>query len=74
MFDENLSLEFNKDDVQLGHSYFIDKSNEEKEDERVSMETRLNYEIRPILFEYVKDGILIGKDIIDKIEQLETSI
>lgn len=74
LFDENLSLEFNKDDVQLGHSYFIDKSNEEKEDERVSMETRLNYEIRPILFEYVKDGILIGKDIIDKIEQLETSI
>jgi MoxR-like ATPase len=56
LFETNLSQEFNKEDVQLGHSYFIDKS-----DEGGSMDIRLEYEIKPILLEYVRDGILIGK-------------
>lgn len=50
---EFLSAEFNPKDVQLGHSYFIIK-----EKEGGSMALRLEYEIKPILMEYVKDGIL----------------
>jgi len=69
LFETNLSSEFDKNDVQLGHSYFIDKS-----DEGGSMDIRLKYEITPILFEYVKDGILIGDDINQKIEDLSPSV
>ena len=38
------------------------------------MEVRLEYEIKPILLEYVKDGILIGENIRKKIEDLKTLI
>ncbi len=64
-----LSNEFEPKDVALGHSYFIDKS-----DEGGSMAIRLEYEIKPILFEYIKDGILIGEDIKEKINSLQASI
>jgi len=57
LFKNNLSSEFNLEDVLLGHSYFIDKS---KEKDGVDMSIRWKYEIQPILLEYVKDGILIG--------------
>ncbi|MNY73665.1 hypothetical protein D3C86_2125050 [compost metagenome] len=67
MFDTNLSPEFEKNDVQLGHSYFIDKSEEK---DGVPMNIRLEYEIKPILLEYVKDGVLIGDGIKKKIENL----
>lgn len=60
-----LSKEFDAKDVQLGHSYFIDKT-----EDGGSMEIRLKYEIKPILLEYVKDGILIGDGILDEIEGL----
>lgn len=69
LFDTNLSPEFEKKDVQLGHSYFIDKSKDGG-----SMDIRLEYEIKPILFEYVKDGVLIGDDIKKLIDDLEPSI
>ncbi len=65
LFVTNLSPEFDKKDVQLGHSYFIDKSKEGG-----SMDIRLEYEIKPILREYIKDGILIGDNIETQIEQL----
>lgn len=55
LFDTNLSNEFKKCDVQLGHSYFIDKS-----EEGGPMNIRFEYEIKPILLEYVKDGVLVG--------------
>ncbi len=66
MFSTNLSSEFERKDVQLGHSYFIDKSAEGG-----SLAVRLQYEIKPILIEYVKDGILIGDTIREQIENLE---
>nr|WP_314497950.1 AAA family ATPase [uncultured Chryseobacterium sp.] len=69
LFDTNLCPEFEKKDVQLGHSYFIDKS-----EEGGSPDIRLNYEIRPILFEYVKDGVLIGEGIVQKIRDLKAAI
>ncbi|WP_452232061.1 AAA family ATPase [Lacinutrix sp. MEBiC02595] len=51
--DENsdhLSEEFEAKDVQLGHSYFIYTEN--------NFKYNLDYEIKPILREYVTDGIL----------------
>lgn len=47
---EFLSEEFRPEDVWLGHSYFITKD--------IDFATRLKYEIKPILKEYIKDGIL----------------
>lgn len=73
LFKEHTSPEFEVKDVKLGHSYFIDKSNE---DNGVGMDIRFEYEIKPILLEYVKDGVLIGKgkDIKKEIEELSVLI
>lgn len=65
---KHLSEEFNVKDVWLGHSYFIDKNTEGG-----NMQTRLDYEIKPILFEYVKDGVL-KESAINEIEHLKTTI
>lgn len=48
---KHLSDEFSPEDVWLGHSYFIIKNMDERT-------IKLNYEIKPILKEYIKDGIL----------------
>ncbi|UKB82615.1 AAA family ATPase [Chryseobacterium sp. MEBOG06] len=59
---KNVSSEFEINDVQLGHSYFIapkeDPENHQKRDEIFRM--KMNYEVVPILLEYVKDGVLVG--------------
>ena len=62
LFNTNLSSEFKKEDVQLGHSYFIT--------EYTPIDIRWEYEIKPILLEYVKDGILVGEEIEDAINNL----
>ncbi|AYQ56584.1 5-methylcytosine-specific restriction protein McrBC [Bathymodiolus thermophilus thioautotrophic gill symbiont] len=56
LFD-NLSDEFDKNDVMIGHSYFLKKD----------LALALEYEIKPILQEYRKDGVLTcrQKDIED---------
>lgn len=64
LFNTNLSPEFKKEDVQLGHSYFITKN--------TPIDIRWEYEIKFILLEYIKDGILIGQDIEEKINSLIT--
>ncbi len=48
--NNHLSEEFKSKDVQLGHSYFIYKDGE--------FDLNLKHEIKPILREYVADGIL----------------
>ncbi len=48
LFDDKLSEEFDKDDVMIGHSYFLGDD----------LAQALKYEIKPILYEYVKDGVL----------------
>lgn len=63
-----LSTEFEPKDVALGQSYFIDKT-----EDGGSMDIRLEYEIKPILREYIKDGIL-KESVREKIEQLSTTI
>ena len=62
LFNTNLSSEFKKEEVQLGHSYFITKN--------IPIDIRWEYEIRPILLEYVKDGILVGEGIETTINNL----
>jgi 5-methylcytosine-specific restriction endonuclease McrBC GTP-binding regulatory subunit McrB len=52
LFEEKyLSSEFEKKQIQLGHSYFLVANDEQ-------LEIQLEYEIKPILLEYVNDGIL----------------
>ncbi|MBL1220297.1 AAA family ATPase [Chryseobacterium sp. L7] len=63
---EYLSSDFDPKEVWLGHSYFI-KPKELDAD----MEMRLEYEIKPILREYVKDGIL-KESALAMIENLST--
>jgi len=62
LFNTNLSSEFKKEEVQLGHSYFITKN--------TPIDIRWKYEIKPILLEYVKDGILVGEGIETTINNL----
>ena len=61
---KTLSPEFRPEDIWLGHSYFITKN--------TPIDIRWEYEIKPILLEYIKDGILIGQDIEEKINSLIT--
>ncbi len=51
---DTLASDFKAAQVQLGHSYFIVKDDEE-------LQLKAKYEIVPILEEYLKDGILLEK-------------
>lgn len=62
-----ISQEFEPKDVALGHSYFIDKSKDKGD-----MKVRWNYEIKPILLEYVGDGVL-KTDALKEINEMETT-
>lgn len=70
-----LSSEFRPEDVWLGHSYFIQKKEKDESGNEIfipnEFSIRLEYEIKPILLEYVKDGILVGENIKDEIFKLE---
>ncbi|WP_374172956.1 AAA family ATPase [Flavobacterium tructae] len=46
-----LQSDFKAKDVQLGHSYFLAETEKQ-------LELKLNFEIKPLLNEYIKDGIL----------------
>lgn len=59
VFDEYLSPEYRKEDVQIGHTYFL-------VDSEKKLQCRFVYQIIPILKEYYKDGI-IGFDSSDDI-------
>ena len=47
----NINEEFEADDIMIGHSYFMAQNFEE-------LQNKLEYEIKPLLLEYFKDGIL----------------
>ncbi len=51
IFDDSLSPEFRKKDVQVGHTYFMAKTMEE-------LGMKITYQVVPILEEYVSDGVL----------------
>ena len=63
LFTEFLATDFDSKDVRLGHSFFLADSEE-------SLRLKLSYEIKPILREYVKDGILQGDTVKNRIESL----
>jgi DNA polymerase III delta prime subunit len=69
---EHLASDFDFKDVQLGHSYFMLKEASEDEQKK-ELKMRLNYEILPILQEYVKDGLLLesANEIIKKISSFD---
>ena len=58
-----LSNEFRPEDIMIGHSYFIMKDKNGKD----ITDLRLNYEIIPILKEYLKDGVFKDKIGIEKV-------
>lgn len=57
-----LSSDFDRKDVQIGHSYFMVNDLE-------ALEYKLKYEIKPVLYEYIKDGVLLASAL-EPIEQL----
>ena len=61
---KTLSPEFRPEDIWLGHSYFIQKKGKDENGNEIlipqNFSMRLEYEIKPILQEYVKDGVLIS--------------
>ncbi len=61
--DKNVSNEFEIEAVQIGHSYFIVKKSDAKyEAQRDELfKIKMEYEVKPILLEYERDGILIGE-------------
>jgi 5-methylcytosine-specific restriction protein B len=61
---ENIAPDFDENDLMIGHSYFMVESEEE-------LTLKLEYEIKPLLYEYVKDGILfLSKEDSSKIESI----
>ena len=68
-----LSPEFKPEDVWLGQSYFIQKKYSDGKD--VPMSIRWEYEIKPILLEYIKDGILIDNiKIEEQMQEIKTLV
>jgi hypothetical protein len=47
-----LSRDFRPDDVGMGHSYFLAR-------DETRLRLKLDYEIVPILMEYLRDGVLL---------------
>lgn len=70
--DKYLASDFDAKDVHLGHSYFLLNENSDI-DESEQLQLKLDYEILPILNEYVKDGLLLetAKELIKEISQFE---
>lgn len=70
--DDYLASDFDSEEIHLGHSYFL---LDEKSDlnELKQLQLKLDYEILPILNEYVKDGLLLetAKELIKEIANFE---
>ena len=65
LIKENINEEFEADDIMIGHSYFMAQNLEE-------LKNKLEYEIKPLLLEYLKDGILkLNDEIKNNINNLE---
>lgn len=73
---EYMTSDFEPKDVWLGHSYFMehyekDENGEDITDKSIDFNLRIKYEIKPILLEYIKDGILkdTGRELIEKLSK-----
>ncbi len=60
---KHTSPDFDKEDIRIGHSYFLASEHE--------LANKIIYQVVPILREYVKDGVLTSgaKKLIDEIEE-----
>lgn len=66
------SDDYSKEDVQIGHTYFIRKDNLNTEEK---IKYRILYQVIPILKEYCKDGILnFDRSTDDSINNIKDSI
>lgn len=52
LIKDNLNPDFDLNDIMVGHSYFLAKSDDD-------FELNLEYKIRPLLEEYLRDGIIV---------------
>lgn len=52
LIKDNLNHDFDLNDIMVGHSYFLAKSDDD-------FELNLEYKIRPLLEEYLRDGIIV---------------
>lgn len=52
LIKDNLNSDFDLKDIMIGHSYFLAKSGDE-------YKLNLEYKIRPLLEEYLRDGIIV---------------
>ena len=53
LINDKISPEFSPEDLMVGHSYFLASDEEE-------LMRKFEYEIKPLLYEYANDGILIN--------------
>ena len=70
LFEYNLSNEYYKEDVQIGHTYFLIDA--EKDDPVKKLEMRFTHQIVPILREYCKDGLFSNLDTGDRSDRLRS--
>ena len=68
IIEENISPDLNPDDLMIGHSYFM--VGVDVDDGYDILHMKLETQIKPILREYVKDGVLIGEGLEKKINSL----
>ena len=61
-FIEKSKAEMDFEDLMVGHSYFFVKSDEHVDSDE-QLEMRWQYEIKPLLNEYIKDGLLNAETI-----------
>lgn len=52
LIKDNLNPDFDLNNIMVGHSYFLAKSDDD-------FELNLEYKIRPLLEEYLRDGIIV---------------
>jgi len=62
LVEECCAPDFSHDDIMPGHSYFLSTGME--------LNARLEIEIKPLLYDYVRDGVLMGEDVKNKIGDL----
>ena len=82
MFDSYMNTDdYNRNDIQIGHTYFLRKSNGNIAKEQ--MKNRFLYQVIPVVREYINDGILLEdiygeepdiyeKDCLDLIREMAT--
>ena len=77
LFDEKngyLSPDYHKEDVKIGHSYFLVDTSKDVEEQIEELAYKFAYQVFPLLKEYYKDGVLIPKDESIKFKELNVSV